>query len=124
MIATAVRLDAEAGLRFYWDSPDFIAINPDGSISDYQAIKKLSDEGVKTIAVMTMSTTRADFKVLTQDIVICAWRGKGEVTLKAGTKMSYDPDALTLVFRNIDGKWKIVYSHESATIVTEKVRKK
>jgi uncharacterized protein (TIGR02246 family) len=124
MIATAERLDGEAGLQFYWDSPDFVAVNPDGSLSDYQAIKKMSDEGVKTISVMTMSTTRAEFRVLTKEIVICAWKGKGEVALKTGDKMTYDPDVLTLVFRNFDGKWKIVYSHESATVVTQKATKK
>jgi hypothetical protein len=87
-------------------------------------MKKLAEEGVKTIATMTLTTTHTDVKVLTKDIVLCAWKGKGTVTLKAGDKMTYDPDALTLVFRKIDGKWKIAYSHESATIVTENVGKK
>ncbi len=124
MIATALRLDADAGIQFYWDSPDFIAVNPDGSTSDYQAMKKLGTEGVKTIAAMTMSASRTDFRVLTKEIVICAWIGKGEVALKSGVRMTYDPDALTLVFKKIEGKWKVIYSHESATIVTQKVGKK
>jgi ketosteroid isomerase-like protein len=124
MIATALRLDGDAGLQFYWDSPDFLAINPDGSQSDYQAMKRLGIEGVKTIATMTMSASKVDFSVLTKDIAVCTWIGKGEVTFKSGDRMTYDPDALTLLFRNIDGKWKIACSHESATIVKDKVSKK
>ena len=124
IIATSLRLDANAGLQFYWDSPDFLAINTDGSQSDYQALKKMGSEGVKTIATMTMSTSRADFSVLTKDIAVCTWIGKGVVTFKSGDIMTYGPDALTLIFRNFDGKWKITYSHESATIVTKKAGKK
>lgn len=123
MIAAIDRLDAAAGIQFYWDSPDFMAINADGSISDYHALKKMGVEGAKTIASMTISTSQVDFVVLTQDVAICTWRSKGEVALKSGTKMKYDPDVLTLIFRRIDGKWKITYSQESATIVTQKASK-
>ena len=124
IFATSMRLYADAGLQFYRDSPDFLAINPDGSQSDYQAMKRMGSEGVKTIATMTMTTTRADFSVLTKDIAVCTWFGKGTVTFKSGDIMTYGPDALTLIFRNFDGKWKITYSHESATIVTKKANKK
>jgi hypothetical protein len=123
MIATSLRLDGEAGIQFYWDSPEFMAINPDGSQSDIQAMKKMADEGVKTIATMSMSATRCDFTVFSMESGMCTWIGKGEVALKSGDKLTYDPDALTMLFRNIDGKWKIVYSHESATIVKSKVGK-
>jgi hypothetical protein len=121
MIATSLRLDGEAGIHFYWDSPEFLAINPDGSQSDYQAMKKIGTEGVKTIATMSMSASRCDFTVFSKESAMCCWIGKGEVALKSGDKLTYDPDALTLILRNIDGKWKVAYSHESATIVKGKV---
>ncbi|HTY38207.1 MAG TPA: DUF3804 family protein [Bacteroidota bacterium] len=123
MIATSLKLDADAGLQFYWDSPEFLAINPDGSQCDFQALKKMGIEGVKTIASMTLSTSHADISVYAKDLALCTWIGKGEVVLKSGDKMTYDPDALTLLFRKIDGKWKIAYSHESAAIANGKAKK-
>ncbi len=120
MVAAMDRLDAPAGLQFYWDSPDFMAINADGSISDYRALKKMGEEGAKTIASMTISRSKVDFTVLANDAAICTWKSAGTVALKSGTKMTYDPDMLTLVFRKIDNKWKIIYTQESATIVTHK----
>jgi len=124
MIAKDERLDIDGVLQYCWDSPDFVAFNPDGSRSDYRAMKKGLADLFSSSASLKILTTREDFIVVTKDIVIDAWIGKSEAVLKSGDKMVFDPDGVTQVFQRIAGQWKVIYSHESATIVTQKAGKK
>ena len=124
MIARFDRLDVNGGFQYSWDSPEYVAFNADGSRSDFQATKKAAIDALGSMVALKISTVREDFTVLSKDLAICAWAGKEEVTLKSGDKVLYDPDATTLIFRKIADQWKAIYSHESATIVTQKADKK
>lgn len=124
IMARFERLDADGGMQYYLDSPDFIAFNPDGSRFDYQAMKKAHVDLFNSTASLKILVTRQDFMVLTNDIAIDASVLKAEVTLKSGDKMVFDPNGLTLVFQKIAGQWKIILSHESTAIVMQKAGKK
>jgi ketosteroid isomerase-like protein len=118
------RLDAEGAMQYYWDSSDFIALNPDGSRSDFQTMKKEHIDLFSSFVSLEIVFTREDFMVLSKDIAIAELALKAEVALKSGDKMVFDPDAVTLVFQKIAGQWKIIRSHESGTVVTQKAGKK
>jgi len=118
------RLDGTAALQYWWDSPEFIAYNIDGSRADFQANKKTTMDFVNSASTFKLATIREDFPVVTKDLVICAWVGKQEASLKSGDKLRWDPDATTFVFRKIAGQWKAIYTHESAMFTTQKVGKK
>ena len=124
MVAKDEKLDADGVMARYWDSPDFVSFGPDGSRSDYQAAKKGLADMFSASASLKIFTIREDFIVLSKDIVICAFLAKSEVVLKSGDKMVFDPDAVTLVFQKIAAQWKVIYQHESATIMTQKAGKK
>lgn len=124
MIARDERLDADGVMQYYSDSPDFVAFNPDGSRSDYQAMKKGLVDMLSSLASLKILATREDIIVMTKDIVIDSWIGKTEAVLKSGDKMVFDPDGVTQVFQKIAGQWRAVYSHESATITIKKAREK
>jgi ketosteroid isomerase-like protein len=118
------RLDTEGAMQYYWDLPDFIAINSDGSRSDFQAMKKEHIDLFSSSASLKILFTREDFMVLSKDIAIAGLDLKAELAMKSGDKMVFDPDAATMVFKKIDGQWKVIYSHESGTLVTQKAGKK
>ena len=124
VITKAQRLDMGATLQYYWDSPEFAIYNPDGSRSDFEATKKMLVWFADSVSAFKLATVREEFPIVTKDLVIYVWVGNDELTLKSGDKTKYDPDAQTFVFRKLDGKWKIVYVQESATIVTQKAGKK
>ena len=124
IIAKAERLDINGTIQYYWDSPEFLQYNPDGSQSDFQAVKKSLAWFADSLSAFKLATVRDEFPILTKDLVLYAWVGNDELTLKSGDKIKYDPDAETLVFRKFDDKWKMVYFHESATITTQKAGKK
>jgi ketosteroid isomerase-like protein len=118
------KLDVSATMGYMADSPDFVAYNPDGSRVDYQAFKKMLTEMAPTLALVKISAQREDVYVMSKDVAVYAWFGKSEIEMKSGEKVVYDPDAETLILKKIAGQWKIVYAHESATIVTQKPGKK
>jgi ketosteroid isomerase-like protein len=118
------RLDTDGAMQYYWDSPDFIALNPDGSRSDFQTMKKEHIDLFSSSVSLKILFTREDFTVLSKDIAIAELALKAEVALKSGDKMVFDPDAVTLVFERIAGQWKIIRSHESGPVVTQKAGKK
>ena len=124
IIAKAERLDISGSMQYYWDSPEFVVYNSDGSRSDFQAMKKSVEWFADSVSAFKLATVREEFPVVTKDLVIYAWVGNDELTLKSGDKTKYDPDAETFVFRKLEGKWKIVYLHESAIVTTQKAGKK
>jgi ketosteroid isomerase-like protein len=50
--------------------------------------------------------------------------GKDEVIMKSGDRQTCDRHAYTMVFKKIAGQWKVVYSHDSGIVVTQKAGKK
>jgi len=124
IVAKFESLDANGAFQYYWDSPQFLALNADGSHSDFQASKKGAIDFVSSATGVKISATFEDYKVMTKDLVICAWVGKEDVSLKSGDKVLYDPIAETLIFGKIADQWKVIYNHESATFTTQKAGKK
>jgi len=124
IIARFARLDTDGAMQYYWDSPDFIAVNPDGSRFDFQAMKKAHVDLFSSTASLKILVTREDFMVLTRDIAIDAAVLKSEITLKSGDKMVFDPNSLTLVFRKIAGEWKVILSQQSTAIAMQGAGKK
>jgi len=124
IIARFERLDTDGAMQYYWDSPDFIGVNPDGSRFDFQAMKKAHVDLFSSTASLKILVTRRDFVVLTKDIAIEASVLKAVITPKSGSKMVFDPNSLTLVFQKIVGQWKVILSHQSASLAMEKAGRK
>jgi ketosteroid isomerase-like protein len=120
MLARISGFDSEGARKYYWDSPDFVAINPDGSRLDFQRLRTTSmDRASETVGLRARSVSE-DATFMASDLVVFTYIGKAEFTLKSGDKLTYDPDSHTMIFRKIAGRWKLIHDHESATIVTQK----
>jgi hypothetical protein len=147
IMAKFERLDAEYFNDYYIDTPDWGMANSDGSRWDYQTTKKLQPDLLNSIISFKWTTTHRDLKFLAKDVVLCAWDGKDETTMKSGDKIKVDnlinnmynkdlttqtlgdkivmnPHTYTLIFKKINGVWKIIYSHDSGYPVTNPADKK
>ncbi len=114
IIRGASQLNVDAAARPYSSDPGFRIVNPDGSIADFQTMKRSQEEAFKTMASMSFTTTREDFTFLSSELVICTWTGTSEFELKTGEKMKIDPYVGSMVFRKEGAEWKIIYAHETA----------
>jgi ketosteroid isomerase-like protein len=124
ILQSAQKLDVEAVLQPYSNSADFILINPDGSMADYQGAKNGTADFIRPLSALKFTTVNDEFRFLPNNIVICAWLGTCEMTLKTGEYSKIEKYGVSMVFRKINNNWKIIYSHESAsTPVQEKPKK-
>ncbi len=82
----ARELDVEIAVKPYSTDPDFKIVNPDGSVTDFQTMKIVQEEGFKTLTVMNFKTIKQDFTFLSKDLVMCTWTGSNEFQLKPGRK--------------------------------------
>jgi ketosteroid isomerase-like protein len=114
-IQAASKLDAEALLQSYANSPDFLLLTTAGSMVDYQGTKNGTAEVYKSLSALKFTTIKSEFRFLPGNIVICAWLGKCDVTFNTAERATIDSFAITFVFKKLDNHWKIIYSHESAS---------
>ncbi len=108
-------MDLESLLRPYWNSPDFVLVNTEGSMGDYQTTKNGTVEMFNLLASLKYATVKDEFRFLPGNTVLYAWFGKSEVVFKGGQQAKIDAYAITFVFRKVDNDWKIIYAHESAS---------
>ena len=123
IMARFERFDADGSIQYYWDSPDFTKLNVDGSQNDFQTQKEAMNR-VKSLTAVKVSTVSEKLTVVTKDVAICVRQAKLDMSLKSGDRMTCDPFAYTLVFKNIGAQWKVILAHESGTPVMQKAAKK
>ncbi len=132
---------------YYVDSPDWAMLNADGSRWDYQTTKKVQPDFFSSVISCKWTMTNQKFIFLTKDIVICSIDSKDETILKSaekinadntlssilttdqsamkqGDRITTDPHAYTLIFKKVDGQWKVIYSHDSGFPVVQKAETK
>lgn len=115
------RLDAKGTMEYFSDSPEFVALNPDGSQIDFQGYKKMTYGVIDSASALTMTPARENILVLSKDAVVYAFEGRSEVFLKSGQRMAFDPYAITLVMKKLSSAWKAVLVHQSGTMAVPEV---
>jgi hypothetical protein len=124
VIARFEKMDWTGALQSYANTPDWVMFNADGTQWDYPTTAKsfgtLTDLNNNPVSAWKWATTRQDFMVAGRDLVVCAWVGKDQTTMKSGDIVVYDPHVYTMIFKRIGGEWKVVWSHDSGIPVTRK----
>jgi hypothetical protein len=106
-------LNVDKAASVYADVAEFKIVNPDATVSDFATMKKGQAEGFKGLNSLNFKTIKQDFTFLSKDLIMCTWTGKNEFELKSGEKMKIEPYVGSLLFKNKDGVWKIIYVHET-----------
>lgn len=109
------QLDLDAAMAPYWDSEDFILINPDGTHIGYMEMKSINGKLFQELDSLTFVTEGHDIRVLSDKEALYTWFGNNRMVFKTGEAIQIERYAGSMLFRMIDGEWKIVYAHESAS---------
>lgn len=109
------QLDIQEVLKSYSDSRDFVAVNTDGSVVDYEGFKDINTELFTALTSFKFTTTKEDFRFLTDSLVLCTWIGNSEIVLKSGEHLKIPAFVTTFLFSKVNNEWKIMYSHQSAS---------
>ncbi|MFI5187156.1 MAG: nuclear transport factor 2 family protein [Chitinophagales bacterium] len=101
-------------LSYYDNSPAFLHISSDGKMRNYAEFKKICTEYYTTLKRQKVSTIMEKYNVMDPNFVIVGWTGTIIAEFKNGDIMNMNNYSITNMFKKIDGKWKIIHSHESA----------
>lgn len=114
MVEACNKVDVQAALKYYMDSPDFIGLGIDGMLVDFTTFKKMNEDFFNAAKSVQFPSIKEVFKVLAADKVLLIWQYKAEAILKTNEKITFDKVGVTFLFEKIEGAWKIVYYQESA----------
>ncbi|QDK77587.1 nuclear transport factor 2 family protein [Spirosoma sp. KCTC 42546] len=108
------KLDIEKCMTYFENTPDFQAVNPDGTFGDYNALKKLNADGFSQMKTLSVVPAKEAIRVLTDSLVLYTFSMEQNATLKTGQKMKFEHVAGTMLFTKINGAWKATFYQESA----------
>ncbi|WP_223834345.1 hypothetical protein [Spirosoma profusum] len=84
------KLDIETCMTYFKNTPDFQAVNPDGTFGDYNALKKLNADGFSQMATFKLTPKKEAIRVLSDSLVLYTFSMGQGVTLKTGQKIKYE----------------------------------
>ena len=118
------QLNVDSALKPYSDSSDFVIVNTDGSVTNFQTMRNAQTEFFKSAKSINFTTIKEDFKFLSKFLVLCTWTGRNEFELKSGERMKIEPYVGSMLFSKTDNNWKIIYAHESSATPVKVENKK
>lgn len=99
--------DIEGFMGYYWNSGDFTFQSGDRRLEGWEKLLAMYRQNYAGEKRGVLDFSDVEINVLSPDAayVLGRWRIKTADTTKAGL--------FTLIFRNLDGEWRIVHDHSS-----------
>lgn len=101
-------------LSYYDNSPAFLHVSSDGKMRNYEEFKNVCGDYYTSLKQQKVLTIKEKFNVIDTSLVIAGWTGNITAEFKNGDTMIMNNYSITNVFKIIEGKWKIIHSHESS----------
>jgi ketosteroid isomerase-like protein len=98
---------------FDFADKDFTCFDIDGTPYDQSAYRQMVHEFYGPLQSEIIAEGKERFTYLSEDNVLWNYSGALTATFKNGKKATYDPFAMTMLFKKINGKWKVVFLQES-----------
>ncbi|WP_321279150.1 nuclear transport factor 2 family protein [Marinifilum fragile] len=116
IIEDASEVNHEKVMEYYSDQPDFISIS-NGIKSDYTEFHELCKNNYESSKNQIIDNSETIIEVLDAETVLVTLGGKAQVNLKNDDQIKVEPFSITLLFKKMNGAWKITYTHESGNHV-------
>jgi ketosteroid isomerase-like protein len=110
---TANELRTDYFKKIYWNNDQFIGVDLTGS-KGYNAYMKETDAMYSNMKSIEFMEDKVSMVVFDDKTVMALFEGKAKGKSKDGVKMNLNNFHASMLFRKIDGKWKVAYTHESA----------
>ncbi len=108
------RAQLDSFMSCYHNSPTFLHFGSDGKMSNYEEFEKSCAEYYKSLNEQKITTIQEKVNVIDSNLAVLGWTGNIVAQFKNGDTMKMNNYSITNIFKRIDGKWKIIHSHESA----------
>jgi len=98
---------------FALDDKDFTYVEINGAFYDQVAYKHMVREFYGPLQSEIIGKGKEKYTFLNKDNVLWNYSGLLTATFKNGQQATYDPFAMTMLFRKTNDKWKVVFLQES-----------
>jgi ketosteroid isomerase-like protein len=98
---------------FTLDDKGFTYVDIDGTSYDQSAYRQMVHEFYGPLQSEIIAKGKERFTYLSEDNVLWNYSGALTATFKNGEKATYDPFAMTMLFKKTNNKWKVVFLQES-----------
>jgi hypothetical protein len=115
-VAAMERLDAEAALQTMAAVPEFRHLDNEGHVMDFDTGKRAMHQWFSMASFQKANGKRHDIAVLSRDVALYVWQGSLTVALKDGSRLEAPSYSVSILFKRLDGAWKIVFWQESGEI--------
>ena len=98
---------------FSFTDNDFTYIETSGAFYDKAAYKQMVREFYGPLTSEIIAQGKEKFTYLSADNVLWSYSGALIAKYKNGQEIRYEPFGMSMLFRKIDSKWKVVFLQES-----------
>jgi hypothetical protein len=106
------RLDVNGALYYY--SHDMVH-GGDTVLQDFQGYKKAGIDVLSKVDSVKWTSGRLECIVLSKDLVLTYWVGKGSWLFKSKERLIFDPNIYTNIIKNENGQWKVIFEQFTGT---------
>jgi ketosteroid isomerase-like protein len=108
------KANLDSFLSYYDNSLLFLQVSSDGKMRNYEEFRNICAGYYNMLKEQKISTIFEKFDVLDNNLVILSWTGNIIARFRNGDSMNMQNYSITSLYKKIEGKWKIIHSHESA----------
>ena len=98
---------------FSFANDDFTYIETSGAFYDQVAYKQMVREFYGPLTSEVIEKGKEKYTYLNKDNILWSYSGALTATFKNGQQVKYEPFGMSLLFKNLNGKWKVVFIQES-----------
>jgi ketosteroid isomerase-like protein len=99
--------------KIYSNDDQFIGVDLTGA-HNYDEYMKETDDMYANMKSIEFMEDKVSMVVFDNKTVIALFEGKAKGESKDGVKMNLNNFHASMLFRKVDGQWKVAYTHESA----------
>ena len=99
--------------KVYWNNDQFIGVDLTGA-KGYDAYMKETEDMYANMKSIDFMEDKVSIVVFDDKTAVALFEGKAKGESKDGVTMNLNNFNASMVFRNVDGNWKVAYTHESA----------
>lgn len=114
LLNACTNLDVEKALSFYENSPEFMLVGVDGSISDYNSTYKSNKDFFTSCTNASFRPIRKDNIIINDKLVLQTLLYSATVTTNNNERITYDKIGATSLIKKYGDKWRIIHFQESS----------
>ncbi len=98
---------------FSFADNDFMYVETSGAFYDQAAYKQMVRQFYRPLTSEMIAKGREKYTYVNEDNVLWSYSGTLTANYNNGQQVKYEPFGMTLLFRKINSKWKVVFLQES-----------